>query len=147
MRPDASVRQHLFDSNRDAQVLTERQPPWPVLHPAEIELVSQDLRREFIPAVDDAGGRERAVALGLLLEEFVQDWRQVYSIHGQERSGWTTYLSLRDGLRKASAPLLDGIVARTNGIDALTILEGRLLRSVLLLPGEADPGRGVAREP
>jgi hypothetical protein len=147
MRPDVSVRQHLFDPNRDAQVLTERQPPWPVLHPAEIELVTQDLRREFLPAVDDSAGRERAATLGLLLEELTQDWRQVYSIHGQDRSGWSTYLSLRDGLRKSCAQLLNGIIAKTNGIDALSVLEGRLLRAVLHLPPEADPGRGAAREP
>lgn len=147
MRPDAPARQHLFNSDKDAQVLTERQAPWPVLHPAEIELVTQDLRREFIPSVEDAAARERTIALGLLLEEFTQDWRQVYSIHGPDRSGWTTYLSLRDGLRKSCEPLLGGIVARTNRIDALTVLEGRLLRSVLHLPAEADPSRGVAREP
>ncbi len=141
LRPDQVVRQHTFDPSRDATVLTERLAPSPVLHPAEIEVVVHDLRRELVPKVDDEKGRSHAANFARMLEEFTQDWRQVHSLHGQEPSGWPFFLSLRDALRSVCKVQAKDLIARTNGIDALMIIEGRLLRHVLHLPAGQDPAR------
>ena len=147
LRAGAQVRQHLFDASRDAEVRTERVPPEPVLHPAEIEMVVQDVRRELAPKVDDEKGRAHAANFGHMLGEFAQDWRQVHSLHGQDPAGWPSFLSLRDGLRKVCATQARSLIARTNGIDMLTIVEGRLLRHVLHLPVSQDPASAGSREP
>ena len=136
---NTQVSQHVFDPSRDAKVLTERVSPAAVLHPAEVELVVQDLQRELAPIADDAPGRERATAYARVVGEFTLDWRQLYALHGQLNSGWPAYLSLRSALRKASTEHASGLVTRTNGIDALTVVESRLLNHLLHLPAGADP--------
>lgn len=143
---DIQVSQHAFDASRDARVLTESVSPPAVLHPAEVEMVVQDLQREFAPVVDDEAGRKRATGCARLLGELTLDWRQLYSLHGQASAGWGGYLSLRGALRKASAALTAGLVARTNDIDAQTVLESRLLNHLLHLPAGMDPDSDVGAD-
>ena len=128
----------------DATLLTERAEPRPVMPPAEVDLLVADFRGELIATEDKPEARTRLLAYHRLLQGFCFDWRQRYLLRGEHPLGRPEYAMIIDSLRAASRPLADGLVMRTNGVAAHTVLEGRLLRHLLHEPAA---GGGIATAP
>lgn len=122
-----------FDYRPDieATLLTERVLPRPVMLPAEVELLVTDFRGELAPSENSAGARTQLARYHWLLQSFCFDWRQLYSLRGESAAGRTEYSELLEKLRSASKTLAEGLIMRTNGIEAHKVLEGRLLRQLL----------------
>jgi hypothetical protein len=99
--------------------------------PAEVDLLILDLRSELVPQSDSADARERLVRYHGLLDAFCRDWRQLYALHGAERTGWPEFAKLRDTMREMSRAVAEGLVMRTNRVGAHSVLEGRVLRPML----------------
>lgn len=141
-QPGTTVLQHHYDPNWDAQPLLERVVPAPVMAPAEVELLLLDLRAE-VTTIDGGlqgatDGSERVARYHALLDAFCRDWRQLYLLHGESRDGWSHYAELRRELRNASRAAAEGLVLRTNHVQAHRVLEARLLRAVLPSVPEED---------
>lgn len=119
-----------FDASREAAPLTEQVVPPPVMAPAEVELLINDLRNELAPGEESAAAMPRAVRYDALLNAFCRDWRQSYALHGDAAES-PDYAHLRDGLRAASRSLGEGLVMRGNRVAAHQVLEGRVLRALL----------------
>lgn len=126
--PAISPHEHRFDPTRDVMPLSERVTLAPVMHPAEVELLLLDLRGELIAASADTGASGRLASYHGLLDGFCRDWRQLYSLYGNDRAGWPHFAALRETLREHSRELSPGIIMQTNRVDAHKVVEGRLLR-------------------
>lgn len=139
----APVREIHYEGVRDRVPLTERTMLAAVMAPAEVDLLLLDLRAELVPKANTPELRTRFARYQALLEAFRQDWRQLYALHGDAPEGWAELTRLRDSVRTTSRALSDGLVMRSNGIDAHRVLEGRVLR-VMLSPPEVSTASSTA---
>jgi hypothetical protein len=128
------TREVAFDPSLDRVPLTERTSLAPVMSPAEVELLLLDLRAELVPANDTSEQRARLLRYQAMLESMCCDWRQLYALYGTEREGWGEFVKVRDSVRATSRTLADGLIMRTNRVEAHKVLEARLLQSMLVLP-------------
>jgi hypothetical protein len=121
----------VYRPDLDPVLLTERVRMRPVMPPAEVELLVTDFRGELVPSEDTKDAQAQLMRYHWVLQGFCFDWRQLYALHGEGTLGRAEYGDLLDKLRTASRALADGLVMRSNGIEAHKVLEGRLLRQLL----------------
>jgi hypothetical protein len=115
----------------DPLVPTERTVPRPVMPPAEVDLLVNDMLAELAVSASVPESAANLRAYADLLSGFCRDWRQVYSVYGESRSGVEGYSSLIESLRKASRAFEHGLVMRTNNIAAQIVLESRVVSHLL----------------
>ena len=125
-----------YDPARSASPLTECALPRPVMPPAEMELLILDMRSELMPEIDAPEQRERLSRYHALLLALGREWRQLYSLHGEEPAGWKEVATLRDAVREQSRVLAPGLALRANRVAAHRVLEARILRACLSTPAE-----------
>ena len=130
----AHIRRHPFDAARSATPLMERTLLRPVMPPAEMDLLILDMRSELIPEADTPDQRARLARYHALLLALGRDWRQLYSLHGEEPGGWGEFAKLRDAIREQSHSLAPGLALRTNRVAAHRVLEARILRVCVSVP-------------
>jgi hypothetical protein len=130
-KPGAPIQQRDYDPARTASPLMERSLPRPVMPPAEMDLLILDLRSELVPEVDTPQQRTRLSHYHALLLAFGRDWRQLYSLHGEQHEGLDEFTKLRDSMRERSQSLGQGLAMRTNRTSAHRVLEARVLRACL----------------
>ena len=133
-KPGVNVRFHAYDPAQQATPLTERALPRPVMPPAELDLLIMDMRSELVVEVDDPDHRARLARYHALLLGFGRDWRQLYTLQGEEPQGWPEFEKLRDRMGEQSRLLSSGLMARTNRVTAQRLLEARILRPCLFAP-------------
>jgi len=120
-----------FDPSINPQLLTESDQRLRVMPAAEVQLLVDDLRAELTFASGAVDGRARAERFSVVLESFVQDWRQLCALHGIGGQARPDFLRLVEGVRASVRPLGDGLVMRTNNASALLVLEKRVLQHLL----------------
>lgn len=120
-----------WDPAADMPLLTENERRPPVMPAAEVQLLVEDLRAELTATSADPEAGARAARFGMLLEGFVQDWRQLCALHGLGGAGRADFLRLAGAVHQAARPLAEGLVMRTNDAGALLVLEKRVLRRLL----------------
>jgi len=131
-----------FEPARNAQPLTERSTLRPVMSPAELDLLTLDLRAELVASGETAADAERLARYHRLLDGFCRDWRQLYALYGEDDpEGTPLFERLRDAMRASSRDLADGLMMRTNRVAAHAVLEGRVLRVALAGPRPAAADR------
>jgi hypothetical protein len=128
-----------FDPARSASPLTERAFRRPVLPPAEMDLLILDMRSELVLEIDAPEQRPRLARYHALLLGFGRDWRQLYSLYGEEPEGWEQFDKLRNVVREQSRLLGLGLALRTNRVTAHRVLEARILRACLSRPADGRP--------
>jgi hypothetical protein len=132
----AAVRQIAYDPAYTANPLTERALPRPVMPPAEMDLLIVDMRSELMLESDSAEQRPRLSRYHAFLLGLGRDWRQLYTLHGEEPGGRASFAKLRDTVREQSRLLSGGLVMRSNGVAAQRVLEARILRACVWPPAE-----------
>ncbi len=120
-----------WDPGISPQLLTEGDQRSAVMPAAEVQLLIDDLRGEVVAAFDTADARARAARFGMVLESFVQDWRQLCALHGVGGRARQDFLRLAGAVREAATLLADGLVMRTNNASALLVLEKRVLQHLV----------------
>jgi len=143
---DARVHELAFDPSSNPQLLTERTSLAPVMTPGEVDLLVNDLRAELVPGDDSQEARIQLMRYHSLLDAMCRDWRQLYALHGAEPSGWAEFTRVRDTVRSTSRALATNIFVRTNRVAAHSVLEGRVLRAMLALPGQEALNRRLAKK-
>lgn len=118
-----------WDPARDVTPLLERHGEEPVMSPAELEWLIEDLQRELTASGDAPDAEARLLRYRSLLNACVRDWRQLHALHGGGREGWRDYERLRDRVREASLAIAEGLAMATNGVGAHRVLEARVLRA------------------
>ena len=119
------------------RLLTEANLRVPVMPPAEVQWLLEDLRAELIPAVDTADAGARLARFSTLLENFARDWRQLCAMHGIDGQGRTEFQGLAAAMRATATTMADGLAMRANGAAAMLVLEKRVLEH--LVTDEAAP--------
>lgn len=122
------------------QLLTECDQRAPVMPAAEVQLLTDDLCAELVATPETVGTDGRIQRFGLLMNSFVQDWRQLCALHGVGGAGRPDFLRLARAVHDAARPLTEGLVMRTNGAGALLVLEKRVLQHLV---DETGQGRGL----
>ena len=120
-----------WDPDTIPRVLTECDQQSPIMPAAEVQLLIEDLVAELTVTADGPDGRARAVRFSLLMESFVQDWRQLCALHGVSGRARPEFERLAAAVRQAARPLSEGLVMRTNGAGALLVLEKRVLQHLV----------------
>ncbi|WP_396592649.1 aspartyl/asparaginyl beta-hydroxylase domain-containing protein [Brevundimonas sp. R86498] len=113
------------------RLLTECDQRAPVMPAAEVQLLVEDLCAELVTATETADAGERIERFGLLMQSFVQDWRQLCALHGVGGAGRPEFQRLADAVRKAAPPLAEELVMRTNQAGAMLVLEKRVLQHLV----------------
>lgn len=135
--PRSQWRTAAWNPEAHAPLLTESGQRSVMMPAAEVQWLVDDLRAELALAVDTPEARARAGRFSLLLESFVQDWRQLCALHGVDGRNGADFMRLAGSVRAAVGPLAEGLVMRTNNAGALLVLEKRLLQH--LIAPEATP--------
>lgn len=135
-QPGIQQRQFNYDPARNVSLLTERAAARPVMLPAEVDLLSLDLRNELTASADTPQSRAQLGRYHALLDGFCRDWRQLYLLYGESEAGAAEYERLREALRTASRAHGEGLSMRTNAVGVHAVLEGRLLRHLLSFPSQ-----------
>jgi hypothetical protein len=94
-------------------------------------LLILDMRSELLAEAEGSADRARLSQYHALLLGFCRDWRQLYSLHGENHEGWEEFKNLRDSMREKSQSLGQGLAMRTNRTAAHRVLEARVLRACL----------------
>ncbi len=102
-----------------------------VMHPGELELLVKELREDMLASA--AGSEDAKQTFAKLLDALVQDWRSIWSIHGENESGWSEYKSLMESTLSNAKTISDPLLVASNGMTAMSILGSRL--SSALNPG------------
>lgn len=133
-RPPPRAQWRVMPWNPDAapRLLTESDQRFTVMPAAEVQLLIDDLRAELTTAVETSDARLRMSRFDLLLESFVQDWRQLCALHGVGGRARSDFVRLVEAVRQAAAPLAAGLVMRTNNAGALLVLEKRVLQHLVV---------------
>jgi hypothetical protein len=139
--PAERVQHVAFDPAQAVTPLTERSSPRPVMPPAEMDLLIIDMRSELVLEIDSPDQRGRLARYHALLLGFGRDWRQLYSLYGEEPQGWKEFATLRDAVREQSRLFGVGLVLRTNRVTAHRVLEARILRACLTAQAEPRSSR------
>jgi hypothetical protein len=140
--PDVRARDVPFDPTRTPQLLTEHTVLAPVMTPGEVDFLVHDLRAELTAGADTPESRMRLARYHSLLDSVCRDWRQLYAMHGASPEGWSDFAKVRDHLRETSRSISEGLTVRTNRVSAHAVLEGRVLRAMLSIPGDTTPTAG-----
>jgi hypothetical protein len=127
----APIQHRPYDSTQRATPLMETSLPRPVMPPSELDLLILDMRSELVSEAEGAEQRARLNQYHALLLAFCRDWRQLYSLHGENHQGWQEFMALRDSMREKSQSLGQGLAMRTNRTAAHRVLEARVLRACL----------------
>ncbi len=129
--PRAQWRTVAWDPGSDPQLLTEGNQRSPVMSAAEVQWLVDDLRTELTAAMDTAEATTRVARFSLLLESFVQDWRQLCALHGTSGRARPEFQRLASAVHSAAKPLAEGLIMRTNDASALLVLEKRVLQHLV----------------
>ncbi|HEX7781493.1 MAG TPA: aspartyl/asparaginyl beta-hydroxylase domain-containing protein [Sphingobium sp.] len=129
--PRGQWRTAVWEPNSHPQLLTESNHRTAVMPAAEVQMLIDDLCAELTAKTDTPDGGARAARLRLLLEGFIFDWRQLCALHGIDGQTRSDFLRLGNAVREAARPLADGLVMRTNGANALLVLEKRVLQHLV----------------
>jgi Aspartyl/Asparaginyl beta-hydroxylase len=113
------------------QLLTEGDQRTPIMPPAEVQWLIDDLCAELTVVHDTPDSRARAGQFSRLLESFVQDWRQLCALHGISGRGQAEFLRLANAVHTAALPLAKDLVMRTNAANAMLVLEKRVLQHLV----------------
>ena len=137
-----------YRPGEEARFATERVSPRPVMPPAEVELLLNDLVGELAVAESVPEAVSRLPRYAGLLNGFCLDWRQLYLAYGEAPAGEGQYSELVGRLRDATRDIAHGLVMRTNHVAAQAVLESRLLQHVFRPEDLADDaGRDRPRSP
>lgn len=137
------VRTIPYQPGIDARLATERVAPRPVMPPAEVELLLDDLVAELTAADGMPEAAQHLARYAGLLNGFCLDWRQLYLVYGEDPAGARQYSEIVADLRNATKAIAHGLVMRTNHVAAQAVLESRLLQHVFR-PDDLDTA-GAAR--
>jgi hypothetical protein len=119
------------DTSASSHLLTEYDQRDAILPAAEVQLLIDDLRSEVTTAIAAVNADRCAAQFDQLLQWFVLDWRQLCALHGVRGAGRSAFRQLEQTLRTAATPLAQQLIMRTNGANAMLVLEKRVLQHLI----------------
>ncbi len=113
-----------FDPDASPLLKTELHNASIVMHPGELELLIREIADDMFEST--SGTQIAKVEFKGLLDALVYDWRSIWSLHGDNESGWTEYQRLIADTLKCVNSINEPLPVASNGMPAATILNSRL---------------------
>lgn len=117
------------DPQAQRSLLTERYNQASIMAPGEVDGLIAELVADFSAA--PANDPVLIQRYRLLLEDFAQDWRELWHQHGPEDEGLPHYRDLIERTIRALHPDRRALVTASNGIGVNPVIVQRILRAAL----------------
>lgn len=118
------------DPRAEVALMTERYNQSPVMAPGEVDGLVAELVADFSAASSNDPHLVRRYQE--LLEDFAQDWRELWQQHGPEPAGRPHYRGLIERTMRSLHPDRRALVTASNGIGVNPVIVQRILRAALV---------------
>lgn len=97
-----------------------------VMHPAEVQLLSDDLIADLL-ASGERNPRELVERFVAVVRAFCQDWKSLWALHGDKPEAWGHYQQKRDELMQQLVAIRKPLVVASNERVAQKVMLSRVL--------------------
>ena len=118
-----------FEPGSRVDLKVERYGAAPVMAPGECAALVEDLIADFLANPDNDS--QLAAAYAAKLRGFVQDWRELWLLHGDEPAARPRYRALIDDMRRWLHPNRRALTTRSNDIGVNAVFAQRVLNAAL----------------
>jgi hypothetical protein len=126
--PEALQLQHVpFDSQSNPQLLLEQFNTLDVMHPGEMELLTEDLVADLLASASPPGAEQLKQQFASAVRGFYQDWKSIWSVYGPSEAGWSLYENRRNRLFTELQAIRQPLVLDSNGLVAQRVMLARIL--------------------
>ncbi|HET6566068.1 MAG TPA: aspartyl/asparaginyl beta-hydroxylase domain-containing protein [Xanthomonadales bacterium] len=115
-----------FDASRLAELQLEKFNTPDVMHPAEVELLSEDLIADLL-ASGERNPLEPVEQFVQAVRAFCQDWKSLWALHGDTEPAWSLYQQKRDELMQQLLAIRRPLVISSNDRIAQKVMLARVL--------------------
>ena len=127
---DATLLQ--FEPGKSVTLRTEQFSSLPVMAPGECSALIEDLIADS--SANPGNDVELVQAYVALLRGFAQDWRELWSLHGQRPEALPRYRSLIESTRQQLHPQRRALTTSSNDIGVNAVFVQRVLNAALAEP-------------
>jgi hypothetical protein len=121
---DAKLLEYVVDSR--PELLLERFNTPDVMHPAEVELLSEDLIADLL-ASGERNPAELVERFNTAVRAFCQDWKALWALYGDEQQAWDHYQQKRDALMQQLLAIRKPLMIASNERVAQKVMFSRVL--------------------
>jgi len=115
-----------FDPDIQPQLHLEQFNTPDVMHPAEVELLSEDLIADLL-ASGERNPVEQVEQFISAVRAFCQDWKGLWALYGDDREAWNVYQSKRDHLMQQLLAIRKPLTVASNERVAQKVMYSRVL--------------------
>ncbi len=115
-----------YAANHQPQLLLEKFNTPDVMHPSEVELLSEDLIADLL-ASGERNPLELVERFIAVVRAFCQDWKGLWAMYGDEQSAWDHYQQKRDELMQQLLAIRKPLMIASNERVAQKVMLSRVL--------------------
>lgn len=97
-----------------------------VMHPAEVELLSEDLISDLL-ASGERNPAQQVERFVQVVRAFCQDWKALWAMHGDDEKAWNHYQQKRDELMQQLLAIRQPLLVSSNDRVAQKVMFSRVL--------------------
>lgn len=124
---ELKLRRVEFDEGAPARLLLEKYNTLNVMNPAEMEIATEDLIADLMADSDSPNPEELVRQFVVSVRGFYQDWRSLWAVYGEDKSGWTMYEQRRNRVLKELSAIRQPLVVGSNKFVAQKVMLARVL--------------------
>ena len=118
-----------FEPGSQSELKVERYSAAPVMAPGECAALVEDLIADFL--ANPNNDSRLATDYAAMLRGFVQDWRELWLLHGDEPAARPRYRALIDDMRRRLHPNRRALTTHSNDIGVNAVFVQRVLNAAL----------------
>ena len=116
-----------FRAQASPQLMLEQFNTLDVMHPGEMELLTEDLVADLLASTGSPNSEELTRQFTSAVRGFYQDWKGIWCVFGSTRAGWSLYENRRDRLLAELQAIRQPLVLASNGLIAQRVMLARVL--------------------
>lgn len=126
VEPESQPRPIQYDPSLDPQLQLEQFNTPDVMHPAEVELLSENLIADLL-ASGERNRREHVEQFISVVRAFCQDWKGLWALYGDDQEAWSVYQVKRDQLMQQLLAIRKPLMIASNERVAQKVMLSRVL--------------------
>ncbi len=124
--PESPSHRIEFDAKLEPQLQLEQFNTPDVMHPAEVELLSEDLIADLL-ASGERNPQELVEQFIASVRAFCQDWKSLWAMYGDNRENWDAYQLKRDQMMQQLLAIRKPLMIASNERVAQKVMLSRVL--------------------
>jgi len=124
--PDGSSHRIEYEPSLEPQLQMEQFNTPDVMHPAEVELLSEDLIADLL-ASGQRNPPEQVEQFISVVRAFCQDWKGLWALYGDDEQAWSVYQVRRDQLMQQMLAIRKPLMIASNERVAQKVMLSRVL--------------------